>query len=230
MKINSIKSNLSFQRALTTAEKKEFVQVTNQARRALGLDNTTATIFDFSVPTKTKDTGIGTTFSTDAQELAQMLKTMCGVNSIQLGPQGEISNYVRSPYSGTNFSLGSHLIDLKKLKNDEYGNLLNERDFKAPLFNRTKDDEKVNYENIYSTDGQEAALKTAFFRFNQLNPKDPLKKEFEQFKKENSYWLERDALYEAAAVENGSKELVKWNLRDQNVFATPHGDQKHFGL
>ena len=124
MIINSLNSNLAFGRALTTNEKKDFEQITSQARQALRLDKTTATIFDFSVPTKEHDTGIGTSFSADAQELASMLKTMCGVNSIQLGPQGEISNYVRSPYSGTNFSLGSHLIDLTKLKSEEYNRIL----------------------------------------------------------------------------------------------------------
>ena len=95
MKIASIQSSASFGRALTTSEKKEYEKTLNDARKQLGIDKTTATVFDFSVPTAKNDTGIGTSFSTDAQKMAGLLKTMCGVNSIQLQPQGEISNYVR---------------------------------------------------------------------------------------------------------------------------------------
>ncbi|MBE7708677.1 MAG: hypothetical protein E7Z88_08245 [Cyanobacteria bacterium SIG27] len=226
MIINSLNSNLAFGRALTTNEKKDFEQITSQARQALRLDKTTATIFDFSVPTKEHDTGIGTSFSADAQELASMLKTMCGVNSIQLGPQGEISNYVRSPYSGTNFSLGSHLIDLTKLKNEEYGKLLTSWEFSDPYFKNVKDSNKVDYGNVFSEYGQDKMLKIAFSRFELLEPTNPLKQEFEQFQKENAYWLERDALFEAAAVANGTPDVSKWSYRDQNVFATPQGDSQ----
>ncbi len=226
MIINSLNSNLAFGRALTTNEKKDFEQITSQARQALRLDKTTATVFDFSVPTKEHDTGIGTSFSADAQELASMLKTMCGVNSIQLGPQGEISNYVRSPYSGTNFSLGSHLIDLTKLKSEEYGKLLTSWEFSDPYFKNVKDSNKVDYGNVFSEYGQDKMLKIAFSRFELLESTNPLKQEFEQFQKENAYWLERDALFEAAAVANGTPDASKWSYRDQNVFATPNGDSQ----
>ncbi len=226
MIINSLNLNPSFGRALTTNEKKDFEQVASQARQALRLDKTTATIFDFSVPTSQNDTGIGTSFSADAQELASMLKTMCGVNSIQLGPQGEISNYVRSPYSGTNFSLGSHLIDLTKLTEESYGKLLSPRHLEQPYFNRVKNPNNVDYNNVFSDDGQDLILKEAFLSFQFLYPAHPLKREFEQFQKENAYWLERDALFEAAAVANGTPDVSKWSYRDQNIFARPQGDSQ----
>lgn len=225
MIVNSLSSNLSFGRALTTNEKKEFEKVSLQARQALKLGNTTATIFDFSVPSSSYDTGIGTSFSADAQQLASMLKTMCGVNSIQLGPQGEVSNYVRSPYSGTNFSLGSHLIDLTKLQNEEYGSLLTSFEFNDPYFKNATNPNRVDYKNVFSEYGQDKMLKIAFSRFEFLEPNHPLKLEFEQFQKDNSYWLERDALFEAAAVANGTRDVTQWTYIDQNVFATPEGNQ-----
>ena len=224
MIINSLNSNLAFGRALTTNEKKDFEEVSAQARQALRLDKTVATVFDFSVPTSQNDTGIGTSFSADAQELASMLKTMCGVNSIQLGPQGEISNYVRSPYSGTNFSLGSHLIDLTKLTDESYGSLLSQKHLEHPYFNRVNNHNAVDYSNVYSKDGQELMLKEAYSKFQTLYPAHPLKREFEQFEILNGYWLERDALFEAAAVANGTQDVTKWSYRDQNVFATEGGD------
>lgn len=224
MIVNSLNLGLSFGRALTTKEKKDFKEITEQARQALRLGDTTATVFDFCFPTAEKDTGVGTSFSADAQEMVQMLKTMCGVNSIQFGPQGEVSNYVRSPYSGTNFSLGSHLVDLTKLQGKEYGELLSDQELQAPFFNRVSKDNVVDYDNIYAQDGQEKMLKTAYSRFDNLPATHPLKCEYEQFEKENSYWLERDALFEAAVVANGIRDIAQWPYRDQNVFATPQGD------
>lgn len=226
MKIAGINSAMSFGRALTTNEKKEYEKTLNAARKQLGIDKTTATIFDFSVPTANNDTGIGTTLSVDAQQMAGLLKTMCGVNSIQLQPQGEISNYIRSPYSGTGFSLGMHIIDLTKLQDDAYGNLLTDEDMNSAYMHRTTDHDNVNYENVFGKDGQKAMLRTAYARFKELDASSPMKMEFEKFKKDNSYWVEKDALFEAAAVDNGSSDTKTWSHRDQNVFATKQGDQE----
>lgn len=224
MKISGIQNSASFGRALTTNEQKEYNRVQEEARSQLGIDKTTATIFDFSVPKIKNDTGIGTSFSDDAQKMAGLLKTMCGVNSIQLQPQGEISNMVRSPYSGTGFSLGMHIIDLNKLNNDEYGNLLSAKDLKSPYMNRVQNHDTVDYENVFAEDGQKAMLQKAYSRFKKLDETSPLKREFSEFKQQNSYWVEKDALYEACAVANGSKDMRTWNDRDQNVFATKEGD------
>ncbi len=227
MKVSCIQNSVMFGRAFTSKEKKEYEKVQAEARKVLGLKKTTATIFDFSVPTTDSkyDTGIGTTFSDDAQKLAGMLKTMCGVNSIQLQPQGQISNYIRSPYSGTSFSLGMHIIDLTKLKNPEYGKLLDENDLKAPFISRNENHNYVDYDNIFENDNHKTMLKKAYVRFRNLDNNTQLKKDFEKFKKDNEYWLERDALFEAAVVENGSENIKEWTHLDQNVFATKDGNK-----
>lgn len=224
MKVMNVNSNISFSRALTTKEKKEYSNTLELARTQLGLDKTTVTIFDFSVPKSKNDTGIGTTFSYDAQELAAFLKTMCGVNSIQLQPQGQISNYITSPYSGSNFSLGIHTIDLNKLSEEKYGKLLKDTEYESPYFSRTQTDKKVDYDNVFSQDGQKAILKKAFKNFQKLDESSDLKKEFAQFRKDSVYWLEKDALYEAAAVANGTEDMTQWSDRDKNVYATKEGD------
>lgn len=224
MKISGIQSTAAFGRAFTTKEKQEWQHVQNEARNQLGLDRTVATIFDFSFPSEKHDTGIGSSFSNDAQKMAEFLKTMNGINAIQLQPQGEISNYVRSPYSGTGFSFGMHIIDLSKLKEDRYGKLLTTKDLNSPYMNRVENHDYVDYDNVFAPDGQKAMLKKAYQKFKKLDESSPLKQEFNNFKKENNYWLERDALYEAAAVANGSGNMKEWNYRDQNVFATKEGD------
>ncbi len=226
MQVTSIKPMVSFGRSLTSKEKEEFSALQNQAKQALGLEKTTATIFDFSVPTQEHDTGIGSSFSYDAQKMARFLKAMCGINSIQLQPQGEISNFIRSPYSGTSFSLGMHIIDLTKLQSDRYGSLLSEDDINSSYMNRTKKSDSVNYDNIFSADGQKAMLKKAFVEFSKLDSSSPLKKEFEKFKKENEYWLEKDALFDASAQLNKSENVKDWPYEYQNVFATKEGNKK----
>lgn len=226
MNIAKLQPSVSFGRALTSKEKKEFEKVTAQARKELALDKTAATVFDFSVPSSKTDTGIGTSFSPEAQDLAAFLKTMCGVNLIQLQPQGEISNYIRSPYSGTGFSLGMHIIDLNKLATDDYENLLSQKDLKAPYMTRVKDHDHVDYDNVFSSDGQKAMLQKAYSNFVRLDANSPLKKDFEKFKKQNSYWLEKDALFEAASIANNSGDMKTWNYRDQNVFSTKEGDKE----
>ncbi len=226
MKISAINNTAVFGRAFTTKEKKEYEKVQQEARQELGTDKTTATIFDFSVPTLEHDTGIGTSFSNDAQEMSELLKTMCGINSIQLQPQGEISNFVKSPYSGTSFSLGMHIIDLTKLKDKSYGKLLTEEDMQSPYMNRVTNHENVNYDNVFSEDGQKAMLKKAYKNFTELSASSKMKKEFEKFKQENSYWVEKDALYEAAAAVNGSDDMKNWNERDKNIYASKEGDKE----
>ena len=226
MNIAKINSALNFGRALTTKETKEFKKTADEAKKVLGTDRTIATVFDFSVPSEKNDTGIGTTFSKDAQNLAEYLKTMCGINAIQLQPQGEISNLVRSPYSGTSFSLGMHTIDLNKLKEERYGSILSEDDLNSSYMTRVKDHNNVDYDNIFAQDGQKAMLKKAYLRFRELDDNSELKKEFKTFKSENGYWLEKDALFDAAAVENGSEDVRDWSERDQNVFSTNEGDKE----
>ena len=224
MKVSNISSFVSFGRAFTTQEQKEYEQVQKRARHELNLGKTAATVFDFSVPSAYNDTGIGTTFSQDAQLLAGFLKSMCGVNAFQVQPQGQISNYVRSPYSSTGFSLGMHIIDLNKLQDKNYGELLSAEDLSSDYTKRVQDHDNVNYDNVFAEDGQKAMLKKAFKRFTALDEQSPLIKDFRKFQKENNYWLQKDALFEAAAVANGSQDMRTWSDRDKNVFATKEGD------
>lgn len=226
MKVSGIQNTVAFGRALTTKEKKEWEKVQQQARQELNTGKTTATIFDFSIPSTKHDTGIGSSFSEDAQNLAAFLKTMNGINSIQLPPQGEISNYIRSPYSGTSFSLGMHIIDLTKLTEEKYGSLLSKKDLLLPYMNRVNNHETVDYDNVFSPDGQKAMLQIAYKNFKKLDETSALKQEFNRFKEENSYWLEKDALFEAAAVANGSEDMRNWSYRDQNIYAKKQGDHQ----
>ena len=126
MKINSAAyNNYNFGRAFTTQEKKAYSTLLADARKELEIKDTSAIVFDFNVPSKVgEDTAIGTTWSDAMKGFISFVKDMTGITSIQLQPQGKIEKGNRSPYSGTTFAYGSHIIDLSKLSQPEYGSIL----------------------------------------------------------------------------------------------------------
>lgn len=227
MQIRALNSVPAFGRRLNRSERRELAEITQEAKQKLGTDITTAAVFDFSIPKSYHDTGIGSSFSGDAQKLASFLKALCGINSIQLQPQGQISNTIRSPYSGTSFSLGMHIIDLNKLLGKNYGNILKPEDFdKEPYLNRQINGHSADYDNIFSKRGQKAILKKAYDNFMLMPSSSALKQEFEDFKSSNEYWLEKDALYEAAAQVNGTSNSDKWTDCDKYLFASKEGNKE----
>ena len=228
MKINSIK-NFSFKRAFTSAEKRGYEQACKDAQNALygrGNDRTIATIFDVQVPKSKYDMGMGTMYGKDAQELAGFLKGMFNITGIQLAPQGEISNFIKSPYSGTSFSIGSHLIDPEKLVQE---GLLTAKDIEAHIKKGgyVQNNEVVQYTRIFDENvGHEPLIRKAYKNFQKIDGKSALKQDFEKFKKNNEYWLHKDALYEACAVKFNAHDMNKWPKEYQNVFDTKEGNQR----
>lgn len=224
MKIMGTRFAPSFKRALSTREIRDFNHYAQEAREELGTKTSTLTMFDFSFPQINNNSGIGTTFSDKSVEVMTFYADVCGFDTIQLAPQGEISNDIRSPYSSTNFSLGSHLIDLDKLTTEDYGQLLSKDDIEYSDYNRkTKKQNGVDYDAVLDKDtGKESMLRLAYDRFKNLPDFSPLKQEFYNFispyNKKTSYWLERDSLFEAAAVANNSPDLITWNETDKYLF------------
>ncbi len=231
MYINRIFPNANFGRAFTTAEKKQYKEIINRAKKELNIQDTTAIIFDFNVPSeKGFNTGIGTTFSDSAYKLGEFLKTIAGINSIQLQPQGKVSAANTSPYSGTNYAFGEHIIDLKKLTSPKYASLLTTDDIKAidenyPA-NKEQREFKTDYEYVLGPENgiQNKLLNKAFsvFTANVEAKEDKavkLNKEFTDFKTKNADWLEKYALYTILSAEYGTNDFRKWNELDKNLYS-----------
>ena len=82
--------------------------------------------------------------------------------------------------------------------------------------NPNKDKNKTSYS--YITKRQDEALTEAYENFLKLNDKK-LNAEFDTYKIENDSWLDKDSLYEAFALENGTDYWPNWkNKADKNVF------------
>ena len=224
--------NHNFGRAFTTQEKKAYVSLIKDAKKEANIQDTTAIVFDFNVPSeKGFNTGIGTTFSDSMQKFTTFVKEMTGITSEQVQPQGAITPSNRSPYSGTNYAYGEHIIDLKKLSTDEYANILDEAVIRAidssPHWNKKIGEFSTNYADVLG-DGQikglqyktlEKAFKTFRQKCNSADEKAlRLKDEFNSFKKDNEDWLKKNALYEVLVAKYVSSDISQWSEIDRNLF------------
>ncbi len=228
MKISQSAYNYNFGRAFTTSEKKAYSALLKDARKELDIKDTSAIIFDFNVPSKVgEDTAIGTTWSDSMKGFISFIKEMTGINSIQLQPQGKIQMGNRSPYSGTTFAYGEHIIDLSKLTTPEYGSILPKKvvtdlDEKYPADKKQRSF-RTNYE--YALPAQEKALRLAYSNFKNSH----LQGEFVDFKAENANWLEKESLFVAFSKHYGTQDFSQWSELDSNLFdeSTPENVRKY---
>ena len=205
MRINPNVCNPNFGRAFTTQEKKAYSKLLQDAKQELNIQDTTAIVFDFNVPSeKGYNTGVGTTFSDSMQKFSSFVQSMTGISSIQVQPQGKISIGNISPYSGTNYAYGEHIVDLKKLTTPEYASILDEEELVEYAARKWPNGKKIinnEYRANYAGLMYYPFLKTAFENFiEKVNTGDEqalrLNSEFQEFKQNNATWLQKENLYE----------------------------------
>ncbi len=197
-------------------------KIAKEALKVLGKDNFVLIMHGGSFPSrKGEDTGFGNMNSNAARDVIDMSEGL--FNAIQLGPAGKTKSSDSSPYTGTIFSGNPLFIDLKQLTTKEWNNILSEETFNKVVENNPKKDKgRTAYSYIYKA--QNDALKEAWENFKNSKK---LHKEFEKFKKEKSFWLNNDALYEALSIENGNDYYPNWNSElDKNLLNPKTPDEK----
>ncbi len=169
-----------------------------------------------------KNTGFGTTNSIAAQNLMDFLSDI--FTAIQVGPSGKTKAIDSSPYTGTIFSNNPLFIDLEQLTTKEWKCILSEETYRKVVDNNpNKDVNKTAYSYIF--EAQEEALKEAFNKF-KVTKHIRLSVAFDKFKKENSFWLENDALYEALSIENGNDYWPNWSNDVDKRLLNPQNDEE----
>lgn len=230
---NSTVYTPGFGRAFTTDEKQHYKQLIKDSQKALRLRDTTAIVFDFNVPSeKGYNIGIGSTFSDSMLNFTDFMQTMIGISSVQLEPQGQISPSNTSPYSGTNFALGEHIIDLKKLTRFEYAQILSDEDIQEVSNKYPGNKEKLEYKTDYNYvigsetrfGNQEKLLKKAYRNFGfgmSIYDLDTAKLDydFQQFKEKNNFWLEPETLFKILTEEYGTDNFEEWRDEDKNLYS-----------
>lgn len=195
---------------------KNKVSVIRKALKALGKKNFVFIMHNGSFPSvEGENTGFGTINSRAGKNFIDYASGL--FDAIQMGPAGKTKSSDSSPYTGTIFSNNPLFIDLKELTTDKWHKILSEKTFKDIVDNNpNKDKNKTSYS--YITKRQDEALTEAYENFLKLNDKK-LNAEFETYKIENDSWLDKDSLYEAFALENGTDYWPNWkNKADKNVF------------
>lgn len=202
--------------------KKNDTAIIRDALKALGKENFALIVHGSSFPARDgEDTGFGTFNSESGHALIDYASKI--FNAIQLGPAGKTKCSDSSPYCGTIFSGNPLFIDLKQLTTKEWGEILSIESYKKVVRENPKQNSgRTAYS--YICNAQNDALKEAW---NNFKGTKLLKKEFEKFKKENSFWLENDSLYEALSIENGGDFWYIWkNETDKNLLNPKSEDEK----
>lgn len=195
---------------------KNKVSIIRKALKALGKKNFVFIMHNGSFPSvEGENTGFGTINSQAGKNFIDYASGL--FDAIQMGPAGKTKSSDSSPYTGTIFSNNPLFIDLKELTTDKWHKILSEKTFKDIVDNNpNKDKNKTSYS--YITKRQDEALTEAYENFLKLNDKK-LNAEFDTYKIENDSWLDKDSLYEAFALENGTDYWPNWkNKADKNVF------------
>lgn len=202
-------------------EKKD-TKLIQEALKVLGKDNFALIIHGGSFPANpNEDTGFGT-YNSEAGH--KLISYSSGIfNALQLGPAGKTKSSDASPYCGTIFSGNPLFIDLKKLTEKEWDNILSEDTYERLISNNPRQNSgRTAYSYIHKAHNE--ALKEAWINFK---PTKFMKKEFEKFKKENRFWLDNDSLYEALSIENGNDYWYIWkNETDKNLLNPKSEDEK----
>lgn len=202
--------------------KKNDTKTVKDALKVLGKDNLALIIHGSSFPSKNgEDTGFGSFNSEAGHALIDYASEI--FNAIQLGPAGKTKSSDSSPYCGTIFSGNPLFIDLKRLTTKEWHNVLSEETFNKVVNENPKQNSgRTAYSYIHKAHSE--AMKEAW---NNFKTSKFLKKEFEHFKKENSSWLDNDALYEALSIENGNDYWYIWkNETDKNLLNPKNAEEK----
>ena len=201
-----------------------YTDVIQKALKTLDKKNFAFIIHGGSFPASAgENTGFGSINSNGGREVIDFAKGI--FNAIQLGPAGKTKGCDSSPYTGTIFSGNPLFIDLKQLTTDEWNNILSVDTYNSIVeCNPNKNINKTAYSYIYKK--QNEALEEAWNNF-KANGSAELKKEFETYKLENDYWLDKDSLYEALSIEHGNDYWPLWTSEvDKNLFNPKSNEEK----
>lgn len=185
-------------------------KVIKEALEVLGKKNLALIMHANSFPSfEETDTGFGSSNSRCAKDVIEFASGI--FNCIQLGPAGKTKSIDASPYTGTIFSNNPLFIDLEELTTKKWKNILSLETYKKIVLNNpNKNSNRTAYSYIYKA--QDEALREAFSNYK-------LEKEFQKFKEENSFWLEKDSLYEALSIEHKNDYWPLWKSEiDKNLF------------
>ncbi|MDW7773906.1 MAG: 4-alpha-glucanotransferase [Desulfobulbaceae bacterium] len=183
----------------------------------LGIRNFFLGIHDAAFPGfPEEDLGRGTPYSDGAAEFFRFSRSL-GFNGIQLGPQGITTAANPSPYGGTFFSRNPVTLAPHPLTGPQWSLL--DPDRLAVLVGRRPPGDSHVHEDFARTAAHRIAAEACrSYRRKKRNKTAGLasiEQSFTAFRRNNSGWLERDAIYDILRQEYGGKNWRQWRDGDQ---------------
>ena len=202
--LNNVNFAPNFGDALSSKQEREYKQLLNDIEREQGYDNG-INIVKFYIPSlpsnKFNDTGIGKINSKEAERAYELANVYYNASAIKVMPMGPLTdkgvysdNHYVGAYNRGALAVGEDAINITKLTEDKYGNILSRSDAIEVILQHTtnQDDTSViDFETTLGWQNQEnypinKTLKIAFENFKNPANNNPglenLRKEFEAFK------------------------------------------------
>ncbi|MEB3287588.1 MAG: 4-alpha-glucanotransferase [Vampirovibrionales bacterium] len=230
--------SLNIQTALSgpdfQADMADYQSTVKEALTALGTEDLSLIIHGSSFPSLADaDTGFGSPYGEAAKTFLLYLKSL-GFNGVQLGPGGKTKAVDASPYVSTTFSGNPLFIDLAPLVSQgllsqaSYKRIIAENPAQEVAGEASKKNHKTAYDYIYVQ--QAGALQEAFETF-EAKAAEPavakMRRDFDAFCAKNAWWLEKDALYEALAVEHQNDYWPQWPSDLDKRLLNPQASEQH---
>ena len=193
------------------------IKIIRKALDVLGKKNFALIVHGGSFPSaQNENTGFGSMNTNGGKELIDYASGI--FNAIQLGPAGKTKSCDSSPYTGTIFSTNPLFVDLKELTTTAWNGILSVDTFNNIVNNNPqKDNNRTAYS--YAFKRYADALDEAYKNFIEYGDEN-LKKEFDEYKRLNNRWLDRDSIYEALSIEHQNDYWPLWQSDiDKKLFA-----------
>ncbi|MBN1207820.1 MAG: 4-alpha-glucanotransferase [Myxococcaceae bacterium] len=211
-------------------------QLITAALAALDVRNLVLGIHDSSFPSEPQeDIGRGSPYSRGAARFLEFAREL-GFTGIQLGPQGQTSEFNASPYDSTLFSRNVLNIPAAALVEPDQGALLSP-DGLSSLVDSLPAGVGPGARYRHAFRAQHAALDEVWATFQRRRAQEQVHPAIERlslgldaFQKEHRDWLLRDALFEALCVEHGQRDWRRWTGQgeaalDARLFAPAPGEE-----
>jgi 4-alpha-glucanotransferase len=188
-------------------------ELVRAALDALGIRRLALAVHDAALPgDPTDDAGRGAPLSRGGLAFLRFAADL-GFHAVQLGPQGETTEHDQSPYDATIFSRSLLSLALGPLTQGEF---LPEGTLRDIVARRPPGSlERAAHRHAHAA--ARAALDEAFARFQSgRSPAQP--ESLASFVQRQREWLDRDALYAAAAAEHREPDWLRWPEADRRLW------------
>jgi len=180
---------------------------------ALGIRRLALAVHDAALPgDPSDDVGRGAPPSSGGLAFLRFAARL-GFHAVQLGPQGETTEHDQSPYDATIFSRSTLSLGLARLAGS---GLISDRTVKD-LAARRPPGSEARAAHRYAHAVARKVLDEAYATFEARRPREQVES-LAEFTVRHRDWLDRDALYAAAAAEHGDPDWLHWPEEDRRLW------------